>query len=148
MLRPPAGNKKTDEQCWFEEIADVLEGITWGQITGLNDISGMDDGGPYAKDSHGNDGGLTEAIAPTHGDNTKNTDCQIGKADLKLEGIPDRPADGFGHRVRDEVVTEKATNSTSGHFRPHQRQRDTARRFLACVRGCDCSCRGQDGRQL
>jgi hypothetical protein len=52
---------------------------------------------PYAKDSHGDDGGFTEAIAPAHGDNTKNTDCQIGEADLKLEGIPGRPADGFGH---------------------------------------------------
>ena len=46
MLCPPAGNKKTDQQCRFEKIADVLNGIAWGQITGLDDISGMDDGGP------------------------------------------------------------------------------------------------------
>jgi len=85
MLRPPAGNKKTDQQCWFEKVGDVLKGITRGQITGLDDIPGMDDGGPYAKDSHGNDGGLTEAIAAGHGDNAENTDCQIGKGDLELE---------------------------------------------------------------
>lgn len=97
MLRPSNGSKKTDQQCRFEKVADVLKSITWGQITGLDDIPGMDDGGPDAQDSHGNDGGLTEAIAPAHGDNTKNTNCQIGKADLELEGIPGWPADGFGH---------------------------------------------------
>jgi hypothetical protein len=48
----------------------------------------MDDGGSYAQDSHGNDGGLTEAIAAGHGDNAKNTDCQIGKGHLELEGFP------------------------------------------------------------
>jgi hypothetical protein len=124
MLRPPAGSEKTNQQCRFEKIADVLKGITWGQIAGLNDIPGMDNGGPYPQDSHGNDGGLTEAIAPAHSDNTKNTDCQIGKADLKLEGIPGRPADGLGHRVRDEEVTEKATNSTSGHTNTKEIQQE------------------------
>ena len=124
MLRPPAGNKKPDEQCRFEKIADVLKGIAWGQITGLDDIPGMDDRGPYAQDSHGNDGGLTEAIAPAHGDNTENTDCQIGKAHLKLEGIPGWPADRFGHRVRDEEVTEKAANSTSGHTNAKEIQQE------------------------
>ena len=124
MLRPPAGSKKPDQQCRFEKVADVLEGITWGQITGLDDIPGMDNGGPYPQDRHGNDGGLTEAIAAAHGDNTKDTDCQIGKADLKLEGIPGRPADGFGHRVRDEDVTEKATNSTSGHTNTKEIQQE------------------------
>ena len=124
MFRPPAGSKKADQQCRFEKVADVLKDITWGQVTGLDDIPGMDDGGPYPEDSHGNDGGLTEAIAPAHGDNTKNTDCQIGKADLKLEGIPGRPADGFGHRVRDEEVTGKATNSTSGHTNTKEIQQE------------------------
>jgi hypothetical protein len=47
MFRPPAGSKKTDQQCRFEKVADVLKGITWGQVTGLDDIPGMDDGGPY-----------------------------------------------------------------------------------------------------
>jgi hypothetical protein len=48
----------------------------------------MDEGGSYAKDSDGNDGRLTEAIAAAHGNNSENTDCQIGKADLKLKGLP------------------------------------------------------------
>jgi hypothetical protein len=87
-FRPPAGCKKTDKQCRFEEIADVLNGITWCQIAGLDDIADMNNGGAYSKDSHGNDGCLTEAVAAAHGDNSENTDCQIGKADLKLKGFP------------------------------------------------------------
>ena len=59
----------------------------------------MDDGGAYSEDSHRNDGCLTEPIAATHRDNSKNTDCQIGKADFELKRIPGRPADGFGDRV-------------------------------------------------
>ena len=47
----------------------------------------------HSEDSHGNDGCLTEAVAAAHGDNPENTDCQIGKAHLKLKGIPGRPAD-------------------------------------------------------
>ena len=124
MLRPPAGSKKTDQQCRFEKIADVLKGITWGQITALDDIPGMDDGGPNAQDSHRSDGGLTEAIASAHGDDTKDTDCQIGKANLKLEGISGRPADGFGYRVRDEEMTEEATNPTSGHTNAEEIQQE------------------------
>jgi hypothetical protein len=48
----------------------------------------MDDGRPYAKDSHGDDGGLTEAIAPAHGDNAKDAYRQVGKANLELAGLP------------------------------------------------------------
>ena len=86
---PPAcWSKKPDQQCRFKKIADVLKAITWGQIPGLDDIHDMDDGGPYTEDSHGNDGGFTEAIAPTHGDNTKNTDCQIGEPTSSWKGFP------------------------------------------------------------
>jgi hypothetical protein len=123
-LRQPASGKKTDQQCRFEKIANVLNGITRGQIARLDDIQDMDGGGAQAEDSHGNDGGLTEAIAPDHGDNTKNTDCQVGAADLKLEGVPGRPADGFGHWVRDEEMTEGTTNPASGHTDPKEIQQE------------------------
>jgi hypothetical protein len=46
-LRPPAGSKKTDKQCRLEKIADVLNGITWRQTAGLDDIADMDDGGSH-----------------------------------------------------------------------------------------------------
>jgi hypothetical protein len=78
-FRPPAGSKKTDKKCRFEKIADVLNGITWCQIAGLDDIADMDDGGSHSEDSHGNDGCLREAVAAAHGDNPENTDWQIGK---------------------------------------------------------------------
>ena len=107
MLGPPAGSKKTYQQCRLEKIADVLNGITRGQITGMDDVPDMDDGGAYAQDGDGNDGCLAEAIAAAHGDNPEDTNSQIGKADLKLKGISGRPADGLGHRVRDEHVAEK-----------------------------------------
>jgi hypothetical protein len=74
-FRPPADCKKTDKQCRFEEIADVLNGITWCQIAGLDDIADMNNGGAYSKDCHGNDGCLVEAVAAAHGDNSENTDC-------------------------------------------------------------------------
>jgi hypothetical protein len=36
----------------------------------------------YAKDSQRDDGGLTETIAPAHGDNAKDAHRQVGKANL------------------------------------------------------------------
>jgi hypothetical protein len=42
--------------------------------------------------------GATEAIAAAHGNNSENSDCEIGKADLKLKRTSGGPADGFGHR--------------------------------------------------
>lgn len=74
----------------------------------------MDDGRPDAKDRGPDDGGLTEAIAPAHNDNAEDPDGQVGDANLELEGIPGRPADGLGDRVRDEDVTEESTDSASG----------------------------------
>jgi hypothetical protein len=59
----------------------------------------MDDRRPYAKDSHSDDGGLTEAIAPAHGDNSKDAYRQVGKANLELKGITGRPADGLRDRI-------------------------------------------------
>ena len=82
----------------------------------------MDDGCPYAKDSHSHDGGLTEAIAPAHSDNAKNAYRQVGKANLELEGITGRPADGLRDRVRNEEVTEESTNSASRNTDPKQIQ--------------------------
>jgi hypothetical protein len=61
---------------------------------------------PHAKDSHGDDGGLTEAIAPAHGDNAKDSYRQVGEANLELEGITNRPADGLRDRIRNEEMTE------------------------------------------
>ena len=60
----------------------------------------MDDGRPDAKDCGRGDGGLTEAIAPAHGDNAEDAEGQVGNAYLELEGIAGRPADGFGDLVR------------------------------------------------
>ena len=48
----------------------------------------MDDGRPYGKDSRRDDGGLTEAIAPIHGDNAKDAYCQVGKPTSSLKGLP------------------------------------------------------------
>lgn len=75
---------------------------------------------PHAEDSHGDDSGLTEAIAPAHGDNAKDAYRQVGKANLELEGITGRPADGLRDRVRNEEVTEESTNSASRNTDPKQ----------------------------
>jgi hypothetical protein len=48
----------------------------------------MDDGRPYAKDSHSDDGGLTEAIAPAHGDNAKDAYRQVAKPTSSWKGLP------------------------------------------------------------
>jgi hypothetical protein len=45
----------------------------------------MDNCRPDAKDSYRDDGGLTEAIAPAHGDNAKDAYRQVGKANLEPE---------------------------------------------------------------
>jgi hypothetical protein len=45
----------------------------------------MDDRRPYAKDSHSDDGGLTEAIAPAHGDNAKDAYRQVGTGPLAAQ---------------------------------------------------------------
>ena len=54
---------------------------------------------PYAKGSDRDDGGLTETIAPAHCDNAKDAHRQVGKANLELEMITGRPADGLRDRV-------------------------------------------------
>jgi hypothetical protein len=84
----------------------------------------MDDGRPNAKDCGRGDGGLTEAIAPAHGDNAEDAEGQVGDAYLKLEGIAGRPADGFGDLVRKEDVTEESTNSAPGDTDPEQIQQE------------------------
>jgi hypothetical protein len=58
---------------------NVKRALLWCQIAGLDDIADMDKSGAYSKDSHGDDGCLTETVAAAHGDNSENTDCQIGK---------------------------------------------------------------------
>jgi hypothetical protein len=73
-----ASSQESDQQCGPEKIADVLDGISRSKIAGLDDIHDMDDGRTYAKDSHRDDGGLTEAIAPAHGDNAKDAYRQVG----------------------------------------------------------------------
>jgi hypothetical protein len=70
---------------------------------------------PDAKDSHREDGGLTEA-------NAKDAYRQVGKANLELEWITGRPADGLCDRVRKEEVSEESTNSASGDTYPKQIQ--------------------------
>jgi hypothetical protein len=55
----------------------------------------MDEGRSHGKDSRSDDGRLTEAIAAVHGDYAKDADCQVGEADLELEGITGWPADGL-----------------------------------------------------
>ncbi len=91
----------------------------------------MDDGRPYGKDSRRDDGGLTEAVAPTHGDNAKDADCQVGKANLELEGITGWPADGLRDRVRNEEVTEESTDSASGDTDPEEIQQEDFQPALA-----------------
>ena len=63
----------------------------------------------------GDDGGLTEAVASAHGYNSENTDGQVGKSDFQLKGTSGGPAYRLGHRFRKEEVSEKATDTTSGH---------------------------------
>jgi hypothetical protein len=91
-------------------LPDSMTSMTWTTVA------------PHAKDSHGDDGGLTEAIAPAHGDNAKDAYRQVGKANLELEGITGRPADGLRDRVRNEEVTEESTNSASRNTDPKQIQ--------------------------
>ena len=91
----------------------------------------MDDGRPYTKDSDRDDGGLTEAIAPAHGDDAKDAYRQVGKANLELEGITGRPADGLRDRVRNEKVTEESTNPASRHTDPKQIQQEDFQPALA-----------------
>jgi hypothetical protein len=123
-LRSSAGSQERDQQGWSEQIADVLDGVPWSEIAGLDDIHDMDDGRPDAKDRGRDDGGLAEAIAPAHGDNAEDPDGQVGHANLELEGITGRPADGFRDRVRDEDVTEEPTDSASGDTDPKQVQQE------------------------
>jgi hypothetical protein len=68
--------------------------------------------------------GLTEAIAPAHGDNAKDAYRQVGEANLELKGITGRPADGLGDRVRNEEVPEESTNSASCDTDPKQIQQE------------------------
>src|SRR5215207_3401008 len=83
-------------------LPDSTTSMTWTTVA------------PMPKTVARDDGGLTEAIAPAHGDNAKDADGQVGNADLELEGATGRPADGLRDRVRDEDVammtgkTEKA----------------------------------------
>jgi hypothetical protein len=74
---------------------------------------------------------LTEAIAPAHGDNAEDPYRQVGKANLELEGITGRPADGLRDRVRDEEVTEETTNSASGDTDPEEIQQEDFQPALA-----------------
>jgi hypothetical protein len=53
------------------------------------------DGRPYAIDSRRDDGGLAEPVAAAHGDYAKDANCQVGKANLELEGVTGGPAYGF-----------------------------------------------------
>ena len=66
-LGSSAGSQESDQQCWPEKIADVLDGVPRSQIAGLDDIHDMDDGRSYGKDRRRDDGGFTEAIAAVHG---------------------------------------------------------------------------------
>jgi hypothetical protein len=91
----------------------------------------MDDGRPSAKDSHSDDGGLTEAIAPARSDNAQDAYRQVGKAHLELEGITNRPADGLRDRVRNEKVTEESTKSASRNTDPKQIQQEDLQPALA-----------------
>src|SRR5215212_5474405 len=84
----------------------------------------MDNRRPYAKGSHSEDGGLTEAIAPAHGDNAKDACRQIGEANLELKGIAGRPPDRLRDRVRNEEVTEESPNSASCDTDPKQIQQE------------------------
>jgi hypothetical protein len=70
-LRSSAGSQERDQQGWPEQVADVLDGVAWREVAGLDDIHAMDHGRPDAKDRGRDDGGLTEAIAPAHGDNAQ-----------------------------------------------------------------------------
>ena len=64
-LRSSAGSQERDQQDWPEQVADVLDGVAWREVAGLDDIHDMDDGRTYAKDSHRDHGGLTEAWCTT-----------------------------------------------------------------------------------
>jgi hypothetical protein len=86
-LRSSAGRQERDQQGWPEQIADVLDSVPWSEVAGLDDIHDMDDGRPDARDCGRDDGGLTEAVAPAHGDNAEDADGQVGDANLELEGI-------------------------------------------------------------
>jgi hypothetical protein len=88
----------------------------------------MDDGCSDAQDCGRDDGGLTEAVAPAHGNNAEDADGQVGDADLELEGIPGRPADGLGDRVRDEDVTEEPTDSAPATPTPNRYSRKISKR--------------------
>jgi hypothetical protein len=48
----------------------------------------MDDGRPYAKDSHSDDGGLTEAIAPAHGEMPRMPTARLAKPTSSWKGLP------------------------------------------------------------
>ena len=48
----------------------------------------MDNGHPYAKDSHRDDGGLTEANAPAHGDNAQDAYPRLAKPTSSWKGLP------------------------------------------------------------
>lgn len=87
-LRSSAGSQERDQQRGPEQVADVLDGVAWSEVAGRDDIHDMDDGRPDAKDRGRDDGGLTEAVAPAHGDNAEDADGQVGDADLELEGLP------------------------------------------------------------
>jgi hypothetical protein len=77
-LRSSAGRQERDQQGGPEQIANVLDGVAGSEIAGLDDIHDMDDGRPDAKDCGRDDGGLTEAIAPAHGDNAEDAEGQAG----------------------------------------------------------------------
>jgi hypothetical protein len=100
-------------------LADSMTSMTWTTVA------------PHAKDRGRDDGGLTDAIAPAHGDNAEDAEGQVGDADLELEGIAGRPADGLRNRVRDEDVTEEPTDSASGDTDPKQIQQEEFQPALA-----------------
>lgn len=96
---PPAGCEKTDKQCRFEKIADVLNGITWCQIPVWMISLTWTMVAPTPKTVTAMTVASRKPSRRPICDNPENTDGQVGKADLKLKEIPGRPADGFGDRV-------------------------------------------------
>jgi hypothetical protein len=100
-------------------LPDAMTSMTWTTVA------------PHAKDRGRDDGGLTEAVAPAHGDNAEDADGQVGDADLELEGVTGRPADGLRHRVGDEDVAEESTDSASGDTDPKQIQQEDLQPALA-----------------
>ncbi len=85
------------------------------------DVNQVDVGGPEAEDRHRYDGRFTKAVPASGSNRTENPDRQVRESHLELEGAAGRPADGVGDLVREEEMSDEATDPTSGNADDEER---------------------------